>query len=174
MARTATPVVQEAHGFVRGTVVVFDGDDWGLATTGGPGVGVVGDILSADAFEFVHSGAIDGLEDLTPGTEYYTDALGQLSTTANGPSVGVAYTDRVLFVSPGATAAASTGVSDTSLFATQSQIAALQAAIAAVATAIPSSDSYIHSIQDDAVISVTPGASGIVFLESDGTQVLTE
>lgn len=170
-SRVATSVTQENHGFVRGTCVVFNGTDWVLASAGAHGVGVVGNIMGSNVFEFVQMGAIDGLEALIPGAVYYPGPNGSLSITPSGTAVGTAYTDLVLFVGPAPGASTPAPVVDTSLFVTQSQL------IAAIATAVAAAaeiedERHLHSIQFDAVISVVPGNAGVVFSESDGTQVL--
>ncbi len=174
--RVSSMVTQANHGFTRGDCVLFDGTNWVLATTGATGVGVVGSLASASAFEFVQLGFLDGLDSLVPGAAYYPDSSGQLSTTANGTAVGIAYQVDVLHVVPALAAASGSSAADLSIYATTTQLAAAIAATAAALAAlnIPGVDDYIHSIQDDGVISITPGASGVVFLESDGTQVLTE
>jgi YD repeat-containing protein len=129
MNRVAIPVTQESHGFVRGTPIFFDGTNWVLATIGGPSVGVVGDLLSQDAFEFVLLGEVTGLDTLVAGSLYYPDGAGGLSLTINGQSVGIAYTDTILHVVNGGSASASTPstVVDLSSYATN---AALLQAIA--------------------------------------------
>lgn len=104
------PVSQEDHGFSRGTPVKFDGDNWVLASTGEIGVGMVGNVLDSNAFEFVIIGEIRGLTDLVPGAAYYPDGLGYVSTTVNGTSVGVAYSSSILFVQ--AASAGTLNVSD--------------------------------------------------------------
>lgn len=175
--RVATPVTQENHGFVRGTCVVFNGTDWVVASAGSHGVGVVGNIMGGDTFEFVQMGAIDGLEGLTPGATYYPGPDGSLSTAPSGTAIGTAYTDLVLFVGSAPGSGSSTTV-DTSNFVTNAQLvaavaAANDAAAAAIAAAAVVEDGrHLHSIEYDAVISVAPGNVGVVFSESDGTQVL--
>lgn len=172
--RVSNNVVQASSGFSRGDCVRFNGEDWVLAATGGMGVGVVGSLNSSGTFEFVQMGELDGLDGLTPGATYYTDSNGQLSTTVNGPPIGIAYTDKVLLVGsePGAGASA-TAVVDTSQLVTATEMAAAIASAVALQAAVDSQN-HLHSINLDGVISVTPGHSGVVFLETDGTQVLTE
>ena len=100
-SRVSTSVTQQGHGFVRGTPVRFDGEDWVVATTGEPGVGLVGSVLGSDSFEVVTSGEVTDLDNLTPGLFYYPDASGSLLPIANGTAVGQAISDRVLVVNPG-------------------------------------------------------------------------
>lgn len=172
------PVTQNNHGFSRGTPVRFDGTNWVLATTGAAGVGMVGAVLGPNAFEFLTLGELPGLNDLVPGSTYYPDGSGYISTTVNGTAIGVAYTATILHVNPPATTS-STSV-DTTGFASLTDLATALAAEVARANAAYAAlshlhdDKYLHSIEHDGVISVTPGHSGVVFLESDGTQVLTE
>jgi hypothetical protein len=172
----SVPVVQANHGFSRGAVVRFDGSNWVLATTGVAGCGLVGSITDNNVFEFVQIGRLEGLSGLTPGTSYFPDSTGSLSSAPNGTAVGIAYDDQSIFVQPVAQSAAGF---DPSGFATTASLVQATAtevarANAAYATISHNHDTvYIHSVQHDAVISVDTTMPGVVFLASDGTQVLT-
>lgn len=173
--RVSSRVIQQSHGFGRGSCVRFDGTNWVLAISGAPGVGVVGN-RDADSFEFVQVGLLDGLDSLVPGAEYFPDESGELSTTGTGSSVGTAYDSRTLFVQPPistvSAAPASSGVSMTQLVsAVASEASRADLALAGALAALPSL--YIHSIQNLGVISISSSAPGPVFDISDGTQILT-
>lgn len=173
--RVSIPVTQRDHGFVRGTPVLFDGDDWVFATTGASGVGVVGSVLSSDAFELVMIGDVLELDGLTPGSLYYPDGSGGLSTEANGSSIGQAISDRVLFVnasgpSTSGTTSPSYVTADALAIALAAEVARAEAAYEKIVTARAS---YLHSVQYDGVISIDPARPGPVFDISDGTQILT-
>jgi hypothetical protein len=170
----ASAVTQANHNFSRGTVVRFNGTNWVVSTSGVAGSGVVGSIQDSNTFEFVQVGLLDGLDGLTPGALYYPTSSGQLSTTVNGTAIGLAYDSDTLLVQPVSQVA---GNIDPSTYVTSPQLTAAIAAaqaVAAAALAAHNHDSrYIHSVDLDGVISVDPGNSGVVFLETDGTQVLT-
>lgn len=171
-SRVSTPVTQVGHGFTRGDAVQFDGVNWVLASTGGTSVGIAGSLFDANSFEFIQLGELDGLDDLVPGSLYYPAESG-ISTTVNGSPIGMAYTDSVLFV--GMTSGASTSSGPTvsaGIYVSVTQAASMIASAIALQV-LQDSVNRLHSVELDAVISVTPGHSGVVFLESDGTQVLT-
>src|SRR6188768_2482004 len=98
-ASVSIPVIQNQHNFSRGTPVRFDGTNWVLATTGAAGVGMVGNVTSANSFEFTTVGEVRGLTDLVPGSTYYPDGEGYISTTENGTALGVAYQETVIHLS---------------------------------------------------------------------------
>ena len=168
--RVSSSVVQAKHGFSRGQCVLFNGTNWVLATSGSAGVGVVGSLESADVFEFVSLGLLDGLDTLIPGATYYPSALG-ISINVSGVAIGTAYTDTKLFVSASGASTPSAPI-DTSGFVTTSALNAATASINAALAAHNHDSRYTHSVEFDGVISVEPGNSGLVFLEADGTQVL--
>jgi hypothetical protein len=91
--RVSSPRMQPNHGFTRGVVVVFDGSNWKRAAVGDVGFGIVGSISDQNIFEFVESGALDGLDGMTPGTLYYIDPDdSSLTPEVNGTPVFKAYT----------------------------------------------------------------------------------
>lgn len=141
--RVSTLVTQNSSGFSRGVCVRFDGTNWVRATTGQAGVGIVGSMMDSNTFEFVQMGELDGLDGLTPGAVYYPDSSGNLSVAPNGASVGIAYTDRTLFV--GAPASVTAAI-DLAGYATLSD---LQAAIAT------------------AILDIQAGTTGLVILASE-------
>lgn len=111
--RVSRLVIQQNHGFTRGSVIRFDGDDWVLGVAGESGLGVVGSIPDAGKFEFVHLGFLDGLDayDLIPGTTYYVSktAPGELSTELSDSPIFNANTATTGFVITGSGAPAATG-----------------------------------------------------------------
>lgn len=176
-SRIGVFVVQASHGFSRGDPVRFDGTNWVLAAGGGSGTGIVGSINDSNTFEFVTHGELENLVSLVPGSTYYSDTDGVLTTIPNGVSVGYTLSDTKLFVQMGASGSTS-GTIDTSNLATNTALLAAIAAEIVRANAAYSGIShdhdgrYIHSVSHDGVISVDIVAPGPIFDESDGTQVL--
>jgi hypothetical protein len=78
--------VQAAHGFTAGKPVRHNGTTWvgANATSAANAVvgGLVGAVISADAFLLVTGGRITGLTGLTAGAVHYLSTTGTLTTTA--------------------------------------------------------------------------------------------
>ncbi len=69
---------QTAHGFTVGQAIYWDGSLWALAVSSAQatiGVGIVCEVINADAFVVQYSGKIFNMPTLTPGDYYYVDSI---------------------------------------------------------------------------------------------------
>lgn len=181
-ARIGDRVIQANHGFLRGSVVRFDGSDWVLGLAGNAGLGMVGDI-DVDSFEFVQLGKLaelDGLEadsaPLVPGVQYFVSAgtPGALTATATASPLFRAYTASAGYVALSSTAAGSTAMASTGL--TAEQLAAAIAAEVVRANAAYAAVSHTHAylrIDDASVWDETDGTP-VMFITATGVEQVVE
>ncbi len=193
-ARTAGWKYQAGHGFRRGQPVYLQSaGTYALASLDTGFDGLVGD-LTSQTFQLVTGGELDGLSGLAPNVVY------SLSGTPGTYVAGTAYPIfKAMAIDSASLVVSNTGTTGTDIVlpytfsvtpipnavpisGTGGKLAAgwipdlpydpLGAADAVLATIGDISTQYLHSIQNDAVISVDVGNVGVVFDETDGTQVL--
>lgn len=177
-SRVSSKKQQVGHGFARGQPLVYSGGLYQLATAATGFDGVCGTIPDVNRFELVTGGELDGLSGLTPETTLYlSSSPGVLSATGTIPVLR-ASTAIAAWVLPQTVSGSGDGITEAEMAAAIADAVAAEAArIDAIIAALPAATpidptQYLHSIQNDAVISVDVGNVGVVFDETDGTQVL--
>ncbi len=190
-ARTAGWKYQVGHGFRRGQPVYLQSAGrYALASLDTGFDGLVGD-LTQQQFQLVTGGELDGLANLTPNTVYsLTVTPGAVAPGSDYPIFKAMATDSASLVT-GNTGTTGTDVvlpytfsvtplggavpiagADGKLAVGWIPVLDYDPAGAADDAVEAIADQYLHSIQNDAVISVDVGNVGVVFDETDGTQVL--